>query len=141
MDYVVSYVQNNNYKKGVLYMLNNIISIAKSLIEDNSIGEMDICKRELLFPFIEELGYDITLPLEIVKSPVYDMSGEACDYGLVGSGNGEVYKFVIKVVPYGENFNNKKDFIEINEVFYLFPSISTAFIVNKYKFLLLVIYK
>lgn len=37
--------------------------------------------------------------------------------------------------------NNKKDFIEINEVFYLFPSISTAFIVNKYKFLLLVIYK
>ena len=37
--------------------------------------------------------------------------------------------------------NNKKDFIEINEVFYLFSSISTAFIVNKYKFLLFVIYK
>mgnify|MGYP000846286797 CR=1 FL=1 len=63
--------------------------------EDISNIEEDL-KLEVLFPFIEALGYDVADPTEVVTYPVYDLKGkDYFDYGLIEDIDEEKYKIIM----------------------------------------------
>ena len=113
--------------------LRDISILASQMLDMKDVMNIDKNKMELLFPFIETLGYDITAPSEVVTSPVYNIDGtKSFDYGLVEDIDSEKFKVVIKVVPFKDDFSKQIDLIK--EAYAINNNVRYAIITDCYNF-------
>ena len=113
--------------------LRDLSILASQMLDMKDVMNIDKNKMELLFPFIETLGYDITAPSEVVTSPVYNIDGtKSFDYGLVEDIDSEKFKVVIKVVPFKDDFSKQIDLIK--EAYAINNNVRYAIITDCYNF-------
>ena len=80
--------------------LRRLAEVAATMIESDAKYDHDICKMSILFPFLEQLGYDATRAGDFILNPAYTNNGEyKIDYGLRGSDD-DTIKTMIKIIEF-----------------------------------------
>lgn len=80
-------------------ILNEISSIAQE-IQNSGERDVEMCKIGILFPFIEQLGYDSTTVGDIIVAPLYTPNASyKIDYGLRGRNESDI-KSIVKLIPF-----------------------------------------
>ena len=64
--------------------LRRLAEVAATMIESDAKYDHDICKMSILFPFLEQLGYDATRAGDFILNPAYTNNGEYKTYGISG---------------------------------------------------------